>query len=221
MDRDIKEIEQTEKSEPIKQFPLKKSVSGKHIIASIIILILLVGSTSGAYIWRDNQAINFEKTQADELLLKQQTILELQTQLAGYTGGATNSPTACTEIAPIASTIENIKASITSGNTVALEGYMASSVNVILAATEAYGIQTASSAVSSVTTFISDDINSWDYNFSLPAATLTAYEQSGYAQYFTATSVVGLAINDQVISFSFDCLGKIDTVFMAKSAGTL
>lgn len=218
MDEGIKEIEE---SGPIKEMPKKHSPVGKHVIAGIIILILLLGSTAGAYFWRDSQATNFEKTQADELLQKQQTILELQTQLASNNGGLTNGPTPCAEIAPIASVIESIQSSITSGNTQALGGYMASSVNVILAATEAYGTQTPGQAIADISTFISDDINSWDYNFSLPAATLTAYKQSGYAQYFSTTSVVGLATNDQVISFSFDCLGKIDTVFMASNANTL
>lgn len=221
MDKDIKQIEEIEKSEPIREVPKKHSLVGVHLISGIIILVLIIGSTVGAYFWRDNQASVFEKTQADELLVKQQTILELQAQLADYTGEVTNSPTLCSEIAPTASAIESIKASITSGNTVALEGYMASNVNVILAATEAYGMQTASHAVSSVTTFISDDINSWDYNFSLPTATINSYKQSGYAQYFSSTSIVGLAPNNQLISFSFDCLGDIDTVFMASQADTL
>ncbi len=193
----------------------KSSLAIKHTVSGIVILILIIGSTAGAYFWRDNQAVESEKQQTNNIASYQKTIATLEKQIADTTAGAPdNNPTPCAEIAPDELVIENIQLSITSGNTAALEGYMASSVNVILAASEAYGAQTPTQAISDISQFISDDINSWDYIFTLPAATLNTYKTGGYAQYFTNTSIIGKASNDKVISFSFNCLGEIDTVFL-------
>ncbi len=129
--------------------------------------------------------------------------------------------TACKVVAPTAAVIESIKASITSGNTAALSGYMAPSVNVIIAATEGVGPSTPAIAVSTVSTFITNSTTSWDYNFALPAATLNGYSSGGYKEYFPSTAVVGKASNGKVIAFSFDCNAKISTVFMAVGAELL
>jgi hypothetical protein len=223
MDEKIQDNElQNIKLESTPISPKKSSLAIKHIISGIIILILMIGSTAGAYFWRDNQAAESEKQQTNNIASYQKTIATLEKQIADTTSGVPdNSPTPCAEIAPDATTVENIQLSITSGNTAALEGYMASSVNVILAASEAYGAQTPTQAISDISQFISDDINSWDYNFTLPAATLNTYKASGYAQYFATTSIVGKATNEKVISFSFDCLGKIDTVFLSSDENLL
>jgi hypothetical protein len=211
----IREIQDTDmKNKKPKNQPLIR----RSILISILVLVLMLASAAGAYYWRDSQANSFEKQQSDTISKNQNTITSLSKQLADTTS---DDPVACVEIAPTATVIGSIEASITSGNTAALEGYMASSVNVILAASEAYGQQTPTQAIANISSFISDDINSWDYNFSLPAATLNTYKQGGYAQYFSTISVVGKATNNQVISFSFDCTGKIDTVFLATNASVL
>ncbi len=224
----VQEEVQKPKSDGQKQ--IKQTFIGKSFLIGILVFVLMIASAAGAYYWRDSTAKDTEKQQSDSALRDKNAIASLTKQLADKTGQIVTDNkvvaddkvvTPCTETAPKASTIENIKASITSGNTAALEGYMASSVNVILAATEAYGSQTPTQAVSDITTFISDDINSWDYNFALPAATLNAYAQNDYSQYFPTNAIVGKATNDQVISFSFDCNGKIDTVFMSGSSSLL
>ncbi len=196
--------------------PRKRRPILKVALIVLVALALMVGSAAGAYWWRDNDANNTEKQLTDNITEYQARIANLESQLA--TANSTDDDDAvCVEVAPNASAIENIKASITSGNTAALEGYMASSVNVILAATEAYGAQTPSQAVASISDFLSDNNLSWDYDFDLPSATLTAYQQGDYSEYFPNTAIVGKASNNQVISFSFDCNGKIDTVFLATS----
>jgi len=212
-----------QKTEPTHQVnKSNKKLLVKYILA-IIITIVLIGSVAGAtYWWRDKTAKDFEKTLNSDISVLKKAKASLEKQIAdGKDGGVSNLPTPCSEIAPEASVIENIQLSITSGNTAALEGYMASSVDVILAASEAYGAQTPTQAIADISSFLTDDINSWDYNFSLPAVTLNTYKQGGYAQYFSATSVVGKAANNHVISFSFDCLGKIDTVFLTGNANLL
>lgn len=203
-----------------------KSSVLKYILLGLLVLTLAGASAAGAYFWRDNEASDFEKQQASDIDGYKNTISDLQKQLAdalavSTTDTAEDADTVCTEIAPSAVTIENIEASITSGNTAALEGYMASSVNVILAASEAYGAQTPTQAIADISSFLSDDLDSWDYDFSLPAATLSAYQSGDYADYFSGISVVGKASNDHVISFSFDCDGNIDTVFLSTIASIL
>ena len=219
-----KDINENQDNKIVTELSVKHSLIGKPVLIGALVVVLMFASAAGAYYWRDSQAKDIEKQQADSSLLDKEAIANLTKQLNDKTDKLIvddNVVTPCTEVAPVASTIENIQASITSGNTAALEGYMATSVNVILAASEAYGPQTATQAVADVTSFISNDINSWDYNFSLPAAILNTYRQNDYSQYFPTNAVVGKATNDQVISFSFDCNGKIDTVFLAGSSSLL
>lgn len=116
-----------------------------------------------------------------------------------------------TTTAPTAEALENIKASITSENTAALEGYMAASVNVILAATEAYGPRTPTEAVGDVD-YVKDGT---DWDFALPAATLDAYQAGDYKQYFPETALVGKSAEGHVISFQFNDSGKISGIFMS------
>lgn len=189
----------------------------KTVLLSVLIVLLVAASAGAAYWLRDRSA----KTTASEKdatiasLKKSNAALEKDLAAAKATTGTNASSNSCTVQQPNAAAISNIEASITSGNTQALEGYMASSVKVILAATEAYGAQTPTQAVSDVTNFISTDSSSWDYNFSLPASTLSSYSSGDYSEYFPATALVGKASNGKVISFSFDCNAKISTVFLA------
>lgn len=202
--------------EPIK--PTKKS-SNKLIIHILSILILGSIFAGGAYLWRDktaNEAI--DKKTADMAVL-QTAKSDLEKQLADEQASnieVVADETACTTSeSPVATVIENIKASITSGNTAALEGYMADSVNTILAATEAYGPQTPAQSVSAITSFIADATSPWD--FALSASILSSYGSGGYEQYFPNNAVVGKSANGKVISFAFDCDAKISTVFMSIS----
>lgn len=124
-----------------------------------------------------------------------------------------SSSTAPATTAPTADELDNIKASITSGNTAALEGYMASSVNVVIAASEAAGAQTPTEAINQLSYINPGGTNTWD--FALPAATLSAYQTGAYKQYFPASALVGKSSDGHVVSFQFDSTGKISGIFMA------
>lgn len=213
-------------TQKIKRQP-KKPI-GKIILFIAIGLILIGVSAGGTYWWRNNTANQFENKQAADITSFKSTITSLEKQLADEkaktaTGTTTTiaSDKVCTPIAPSTSVIENIEASITSGNTAALEGYMASSVNVVLAASGGVGVSTPTQAVAGITDFMSSDISSWDFDFSLSDATLKSYSGGGYGKYFPSIAVVGKATNSKVISFSFDCNGKINTVFMAANENLL
>ena len=114
---------------------------------------------------------------------------------------------------------ENTAAAISSGNTAALEGYMATSVNVVIAGSEKSGAETAAAAVKDL-----DYLNplSTTWNFALDNATLTTYQNGFYKQYFGATTtIVGQAANGYVVSFGVNAAGKIDAVFMSASTDQL
>jgi Tfp pilus assembly protein FimT len=200
-----------------------KSNLGKTALIVLLIILLMVGSASGTYWWRNNSAKKYEKQQAASISQLQKDKADLEKQLAAAKAKAVATPapvTACSAKAPNAATIDNIQASITSGNTAALEGYMAPSVNVVIAASEAAGAKTPTQAVTAITNFIGDPtVGSW--NFALSASVLSSYGKGSYAQYFPSIAQVGKATDKKVISFSFDCNGKISTVFMAANEGLL
>lgn len=116
------------------------------------------------------------------------------------------------------SLIENIVASIKSGNTAALEGYMTNPVTVVFAASEKGGPETPAEAVADLD-YISSAVAPWD--FELSEATLASYEAGSYGQYFGANTVVGQSADDYVISFKINNNNKIETIFVSASADLL
>jgi len=224
MDNEVEPTEVEQIAQPVK--PAKKT-HRKTILLSLLIAVLLVAAAGGSYWWRDKSAKVTAKQQAANIASLQQTTASLSKQLTaekakGTKAASTPAEPACASKAPSATTISNIEASITSGNTAALEGYMAASVNVVYVGAMGSGAQTPTQAVTSITSFISPDTSSWNYNFSLSASTLSSYVKSAnYGKYFPSNAVVGKATNNQVISFSFDCNAKINTVLLAANESEL
>ena len=95
---------------------------------------------------------------------------------------------------------------------------MAASVNVILAASEAYGPQTPTQAIKDLD-YLNSATDPWD--FALSSTTLAKYQSGDYKQYFPTTALVGQSANDYVVSFQFDSSGKINGIFMTVSADLL
>lgn len=223
MDKPEEPSEELQTTKPAKEN--RGKINGKTLKTALLIALLVLAAAGASYWWRNKTANEAEKKQAATITSLQQTAASLEKQLAqekaktATAGAPAAAP--CTAKAPTAAVIENIEASITSGNTAALEGYMAASVNVIIAASEGLGAKTPTQAVASITDFISSDTSSWDYDFSLPAPTLSSYAKGSYAQYFPSIAVVGKATNKKVISFSFDCNAKISTVFLASNEDLL
>lgn len=198
----------------------KKTKKGKLVALIVIILLLIGGTAAGTYYYRDRQAKDAAKQSAAEVKTLKDTVASLEAQAKSESTPTTTQTTpACTPVRPSASAVENIEASITSGNTAALEGYMATSVNVLYAASDGIGTRTPTQAVSDITSFIGGSTVVWAFN--IPAALLSSYGQGSYDQYFPSTAVVGKSSQDRVLSFNFDCNGKISTVFMAAQESTL
>ncbi|NCQ53849.1 hypothetical protein COV88_00565 [Candidatus Saccharibacteria bacterium CG11_big_fil_rev_8_21_14_0_20_41_19] len=191
----------------------------KAILLIIIVLALAAAAAGAAYMYRDGVAVSAEKQKTDEIAALNTKAAGLQTKLDAEIAKNATTVTAPTSVAPGVAAAANIKASITSGNTAALEGYMATSVNVIIAASEGVGPSTPAVAVSNITTFIADATSPW--NFELAASVLSSYGQGSYDQYFPSTSIVGKSANNKVISFGFDANAKINTVFLSSSDSLL
>jgi len=203
----------------IPKFKSSKKGIGKTVLLILLVLLLASGGVA-AFLWRDMTAKDAEVKLNASITTLQNSVAKLKTDLAAATSSTTTTTTtttgnstACTPVAPVASTISSIKASITSGNTAALEGYMATSVNVVLADTGGVVSGTPTQAVSSITDFITGATSPW--NFALSSTVINKYSASGFGKYFPSTAVVGLSANAKVISFNFDCNGKIDTVLLS------
>jgi len=184
------------------------NLKGKMIMLLMAVIFLLLGAGGGWY-YRDSQAkkdLDAQKAITAALQLKN---AQLTTDLAAATKTATPAPTA---VRPSQATLDNIAASITSGNTAALEGYAASSVKVVIAASSGIGDRTPAQMVGDVA-YVSKGTDPW--NFDLSSTVLSGYQAGSYKQYFPTTAFVGKSANGYVISFQFDSAGKINGVFMA------
>lgn len=188
----------------------------KTLFNLLVALVLLAAGAAAGWWYRDSQA-------KDELAKKDTELTSLQTKNAKLTKDLADAKKADTADAtasktPDAETLDNIKASITSGNTAALEGYMAPSVRVIIAATEGVGDRTPAQAVSDLK-YIDAATDPWD--FALATATLNKYQTGDYKQYFPTTALVGLSANKYLISFQFDSSAKINGIFLTNNADSL
>lgn len=195
--------------------PRKKVNAKKLLLPLLIILLLAVGA--GAYYWRDKQPKTDQKNKQSEISSLQQKVSDLEKQLAEEKAKKAG-PAQPTTTLPSTAELENIKAAISSGNTAALEGYMAPSVRVIIAASEGIGDRTPTQAIGDLA-YLNAGTDPW--NFALPASTLANYASGSYAQYFPSSALVGKSANKYVVSFTFNSSGKINGIFMAVNSDLL
>ncbi|MDZ7786414.1 MAG: hypothetical protein U5L95_04815 [Candidatus Saccharibacteria bacterium] len=179
-----------------------KNEKGFSLVEGLLVVVAILVLGFGAYyVWNENNA-------EDITTSTEEVSVDTKSDENNLT---TETEENCT--APTSSDIESIEASITSKNTAGLGGYMANSVNVVLASSSGLGNQTAEQAIGQITSFVTDTSN-WD--FDLPSSTLGKYSSSSYKEYFPEDAVVGKdSTTTKVISFNFDCEGEIDTVFEA------
>lgn len=197
----------------------KPKKSPKKLLLILVAIVVVVGAAASGYYYRDMLARNAQVTTDGRIAGLQAQIDDLNKQLADEKSAASGTNTTCIPTQPSAAAVESIKASVTTRNTQPLEGYMASSVTVIYAASEGLGARTPTEAVGDIGSFLGETTVDW--TFDIPAETLTAYGQGDYAQYFPSTALVGKSSENKVISFNFDCSGKIVTVFMSTTESIL
>jgi cytoskeletal protein RodZ len=198
-----------EKKKP-KKAKIKEQGFASLEVLLIVVIVGILGFT-GWYVIRANGNTK------DNLSLAAGTNVAVKAKAKKTTTKTTTNTTSSSVISVALK--ENTAAAISSGNTAALEGYMAASVNVVIAGSEKTGAETAAKAVSDLS-YLNSGTAPW--NFSVPAATLTTWQNGFYKQYFGQNvTIVGEAANGYVVSFGVNASGKIDTVFMAASADLL
>jgi cell division protein FtsB len=198
----------------VTQEKVRRRRSSPSLVILLCLLLLGVGAAAG-YMWRDQNAKDSAKTKQAEITALQAKNTKLEKDLAE---AKKESSASTASKRPNQAALDNIKAAIVSGNTAALAGYMASTVRVIIAASEGVGDRTPTQAINDLE-YIDNATDPW--NFDLPAATLTEYQTGDYKQYFPTTAYVGKSANNYVISFQFDNAGKINGIFMTNSASLL
>lgn len=207
--------------------PVQYKKSHMIVKVFIVIIILLLLAFSGWLIWQLGQSKNQDsKTTAANAQL-QQKVDDLTKQLAAAKAASSSGtatkvpppviPTTCSPV--ISQDLKaNLAAAVGSQNYAALVGYMASSVNVVIAASGKTGSESATQAVSDMS-YLNSATGSW--NFSVSAATMNLWATHFYKAYFTANFFAGEAASHQVVSFQFDCDSKVNGVFMASDASLL
>lgn len=202
-----------------KQRPEKAKGSKKTQIISVLLVLFIIATAAlgGLSYVVNRNAKSQQKTDREKLekLEKEKNALADKLKKATEESSTKSGDTATT---PSTSDLENIQAAISSRNYAALEGYMADSVNVIIAASEGIGDRTPTQAVADMV-YLNNGTDPW--NFSLPAATVTAWACGDYASYISVDGLVGKSANNYVVAFMFDDAGKISDVFMAASADLL
>lgn len=213
--------QETTATQPQPLTPVRPSKSpGKGLTITFTLVALVLLAAIGYLLWQWS-ALNDDKSklQSDNQTL-QSKVDDLTKQLADAkkAAAASKADTQTCDGTITTSLKQNIKDAISSKNTAALEGYMASSVTVVIAASEKGGAETAAKAVADLD-YLSSGTMPWDFNLS--AATLNAYKAGDYKNYFGTKTYVGKSANGYVVSFDFDDCAKIKTVFMAANEDLL
>lgn len=188
---------------------------GMGNLLTIILALLLVAALAFlAWYWMqaetDKKNLNAEKAALQSQLdtLKAQNAQEDQAE----------ADTPCSNT-PSASRKENIKAALDSKNTAAFSTYTSDPVNYILAASELGKDMTPTEAATALE-YTHSATGPWDFN--LPAATINAWKAGFYKDHFDdANRYIGKSASGMVVSFDFDCNGKISKIFVAASEDLL
>ncbi len=189
---------------------------------SIAVNVILLAAVGWLW-WQFMQCLNMGYEFAGDKTSLEKQIDDLKKQLADK-GATTSNSAACTNT-PVSQTLkDNIRDAISSDNTAALEGYMASSLKVIIAASEFGETRTPTQAISDLS-YIHD---SSGWNFALSTATVNSYLAGPYGtgspggvNYFDSSTFFGKASDDKLVAFNFDACGKINQVFMAVNVDLL
>lgn len=209
-DADSEESKSTQKPKNENKVNIKLVLVGLLIIALAVFNFLQ---------WRQIQSLKAdEKEHKADFDASRQKVSDLEKQLTEEKAKSATPTADNTVTPPSAAAIENIKASISSGNTAALAGYMAPTVRVIIAASEGIGDRTPTQAIKDLD-YLDEATDPW--NFALPPSTLSQYATGSYGQFFPSTAVVGRSANKYVVSFTFNNSGKISGIFMCVNADLL
>ena len=191
--------------------PTKKS-GGKLKGFLIAVLFLLIGAGAGYYYADMKAQDELDAVKAEVVAVKAEK-LKLEKDLADAKKASEKTTTVVsTELTQ--TQIDNIIASVGSGNYAAIQSYLADPVKVVIAASEFSKDLTPVKAIAELK-YLDSAKDPWDFN--LPATTIDKYKTGDYKQYFTGEVLVGKASDGKVVAFTINSSGKISTIFMSSS----
>lgn len=194
--------------------PTKKTKRVKPMYLRLLVLTLAGAAILAVYLWQQNVIAGISQDYENQISALESTISKLE---KNSNKDAKKDPSESDKAAsvPSDSTKENVQAAVSSQNYAALESTMASTVKVIIAASEGVGDRTPVQAVKDLE-YLNSATLPWD--FDLPSATITDWQSGDYAAYFPEDSrIIGRAAGGQVVAFTFNASGKITTIFMSVS----
>lgn len=194
--------------------PPKKSKRVKPVYLRLLALTAAGAAILAVYLWQVNVLADVRQDYENQISELESTISKLQKDAKKDAKNDT-ADTEKTATVPSDSVKENVQAAVSSQNYAALESTMASTVKVIIAASEGVGDRSPAQAVKDLE-YLNSATLPWD--FDLPAATVSDWQSGDYATYFPESSrIIGRAAGGQVVSFTFNSSGKITTIFMSTS----
>lgn len=196
-----------------------KEKKNRHIlciIAWILVVLLILSNLWILYLWQNVTRENNDLRAAQTNLQNENTDLQkknkdLTKQLSDAKSSAAKEPECNDTVSDFLR--ENIKAALDSQNTAVFSTYTTNPVKFVIAASE-FGASITPDEAALELNYTHTATGPWDFN--LPAATLSAYAaSSSYGQYFGDGMFVGRAASGMVLSFDFDCSGKVKQIFVA------
>lgn len=190
-----------------------KNANGKKVLAAVLVVVLLIGSNAGLFLWQQrlvreaNQQLQQEQEEKEALANKVQ---QLEDEIHETTSRSSQQVSSQLD----AEAVEVILAEKNYNN---LQQYLADEVMVVLAASEQAEFRTASEAISDLA-ILDNATTPWD--FAIPAATLQAWRSGEYRQYFPAGVLAGVSANGYVITMQ-EKEGRIHTIFVSPDVNLL
>ncbi len=191
---------------------MKGSQSGFSTVYIILGLLILVLLGLGWYFWGDKNFFNSSPVPTSTYAPNpaSNSASPSSSPFASPSPSASATATPAPTIKP--ALFENIKASVISKNTAALEGYMTDTVNVIIEATECCGNITKVKAIKEMD-YLNDATEPWNFDENNPVA--IALRKKNPAT-FPEGSIIGTSANKMLVTFTLNqTKTKIEKLYMA------
>lgn len=186
----------------------------KHKRVGFFVLLAMLIAALGVIGWLAwvMLKLNTERTALQNDKQTLQTQVDLLKQQLALAAAVDDAPKDLPCQSTVTDTLkQNIRAAVESRNYAALVPSMASTVTVILAASEGIGDRTPAQAATDMA-YLNEGTLPW--NFSLAPALIASWDAGFYTDYFDDNTYVGRAANGMVVVFDFNECGKISEVFM-------
>lgn len=197
----------------------------KAVLTFIAVLLAVGGTAAAVYFWRDEQAKQQLASKTAEAVQLEEQNKRLTSQLKEKDDEIAAAKKAAEDTkndAPVVTVSDAIDDAMSSKKYDTLEKYMASTIrlNVVLAsAGGGAGSHSSAEAVASLESSLKDATLPWD--FSLSASELDTYQSGSYSSYFPTGAFVGKSKNGYVVTFTFNSVGKINSILIASNASLL